>query len=622
MKKKTGRYLLYLFAGASFLVAVLEGFIYYSKYDNTPFFELILVLQNGIKAFLFSPDLSAQNVMETLQGQTDAWQYLIGCLYVVAVFAAPLCTATALLHTVALLLKRGVRLTFGTRKIDIVYGWNPSMEHVLKKDFKERPPVGLVTEETVPDQRQFELTRCNVFLCRAQQEMKLRRRASHFFLLEKSSAKNFSHYVALQRWWENNARGEAPKVTCACEEEGIRSLIIAFHDECSGRNKSIGALPVNLFSMAELQARAVWDVCPICEYNFSDSFPEKEDRYHVHMLLVGLGSIGRQLLRQAVSLSVLSSSGRVCFDVIDRSAEERMRFFKGCFSDRYVQVDDQAGTITIPSDRADGLLTIRFHSFDVDDGDFTPLLRGLNEEDPFTYAAICLRNSDAAIRCLDQLSRILQENERPIPIALRVESNQELSEYFRERNPFYGRVFPICCDQDGLSLKGLANEEAYDGAVQFNHKYNHWSAMLSGDDVSAVSPEEEWRALPFFKQDSSLNQFLHQKVKDQRLSYEKKREVPFSLDSEPTEEEIALLGSPRLEEPLAVEFARMEHRRWCYYMAVNGWRYGEKKNEAQKINPCMVPWETLRQSGQSYTCIYDTTPYRMLTQREKEEKSV
>lgn len=612
-KKKPGKVILFSLAAASFLIAVLEGLIYYSKYQQTWFFELILVLQNSVKAFLFSPDLSAEDVLDSLQSAAAGWEYIVGCAYVAAVFVAPLCTATAALRTIELLLRRGVRRAGREKNISLVYGWNSAAEAILTKRGKEdNDPVYLVTEEKLSDEKQLALARHNVYPCKAGEEKKLRGRAGRFFLLDESSIKNFSTYAELQHWWESARTAEAaPQVVCACEDDGIRSLIVALHDSTRGRNGE--ALPVALFSMAQLKARTVWEAYPICAYNFGEDYTGgEESRYDVHMLLVGLGRIGRELLRQAISLSVLSTDSRVVFDVVDRNAEELLGFFAADFDPGYAQVDRSALTLSIPSEKADGSLTIRFHRLDVDDGAFRSLLERLNAEMAFTYAAICLESPDAAVRCLFSLDHVLRAGKLRIPVAVRMELSKEVSGQLRDSELFYAHVFPFCCSDDPLTLDYLANEDAYKKAMEFNSRYNQWSDAL-GDKAPAPSdPEKEWRALVYFKQASSLHQYLHQAVKEARWAFERARSGDGAPLSEKERGQLELLGKPPLTGALALEFARLEHRRWCYYMATTGWGYAGKKDERARKNPCMTPWDTLCKKRPD-TCPYDTTPYRMLT---------
>ncbi len=620
MKKKFRKGLVLALAGASFVIALLEGLIYYKVYKDTPIFELILVVQNGIKAFLFTPDIPAQEVLASLQEGAGTWRYIVGCAYVAAVFIAPLCTTAAVARTVELLLRRGAHISGGKAPVTLVYGWSPAAQSILRKHTRERGDVYLVAGKTLTGEEQLELTRRGVFPCSVRQEARLWKRTERIFLLDESPAKNFSRYAALQRRWEESPTALSPKVVCACEDAGVGELIAAFHDGRVRQSPAAGVLPVSLFAMEELQAKAVWEACPISSYNFGPDFRGPEERrYDVSMVLVGLGGFGRRLLEQAVSLGVLSSTGSTRFDVIDRDAGELLGFFKSAFSPAYVRVDREAGTLTVPAGNADGSLTVCFHPCDVDDGELLPLLRRLNGEHPFTYAAVCLRDTDTALRCLNRLDRVLRESGRAIPVALRLEADPELAAYFKGETPFFGKVFPVCGEADRLTLERLAAEDAYAGAIRFNHIYNRFAAALDGGGEPEGTAESQWRALESFKQRSSLFQYLHQTVKAQRLAFERSREEPFKLEKPAAAGEYEALGRPPLTDPLALEFARMEHRRWCYYMAVNGWAYGEKRDNARRLNPCLVTWEALLRGDQRYTCQYDTTPYRVLIQKNEEE---
>ena len=72
-----------------------------------------------------------------------------------------------------------------------------------------------------------------------------------------------------------------------------------------------------------------------------------------------------------------------------------------------------------------------------------------------------------------------------------------------------------------------------------------------------------------------------------------------------------------------LEYAKMEHRRWCYFMASCGWRYLKSmnwtKDSAIKGNACLCTWKELstkvEPAGDSdpkyYACKYDLMPLLM-----------
>lgn len=605
MKKKWRKYFVPCLAVASFVIAMLEGLIYYESYQNTPVFWLILV-QNSVKAFLFSPMLDAMDVLDSLKACADIWKIVVGYAYVVAIIAAPFCTATAAWRAIELFLRQKLFFPWWKKSVTMVYGWNPTVEKILKHETGKKETVYLVTEQELTDACKQDLARRKIYLCNEEREKKLRSKARRFFLLDESSNKNFSRYISLQVWWSKSRNKQMPpQVVCTCEESGMCELFTTYHDAHTP------ALPISLIDMAQLQAQAVWEAHPICQYNFgSDSAVSSDKAYDVHMVVVGFGKVGQRLLLQAMSLSVLSTESRIVFDVIDRRGSQVMETFYRNFSQDYVSIDREAATLSILNDHADGRLTVRFHTMELDDGRFPALVSKLNAEMGLTYAAVCVEDTDSAIRCLFHLDGVLRYADRKIPLAVRMEHSTEISGYLKEKTTFFADVFPICGMEALPDLDKLENKVAYDRAIQFNHAYDVWSARLSGKEAEVCSAEESWAKLARFKQQSSLHQYLHQEVKRRRLRFDRERGYVPTVDA--TSEEYALLGTPPLTDLQAMEFARLEHRRWCYYMASTGWSFGEEKDPALKRHPCMVPWQKLCQTRPD-TCCYDTTPYRILT---------
>lgn len=46
--------------------------------------------------------------------------------------------------------------------------------------------------------------------------------------------------------------------------------------------------------------------------------------------------------------------------------------------------------------------------------------------------------------------------------------------------------------------------------------------------------------------------------------------------------------------------AEMEHGRWMLAKIKEGWRLGSPKDEQQKLNPCLLPWDQLEESVKSW----------------------
>lgn len=332
MKKKCRKYFVPCLAVVSFVIAMLEGLIYYASYRDMPIFGLIL-LQNSIKAFLFSPMIEIPDALDSLKTCTDFWKIAVGYAYVVATIAAPFCTATAAWRAVELFLRQKLFFPWWKKSVTVVYGWNSTVEKILKQESRKEEPIYLVTEQELTAACKQDLARRFIYLCDEERGKKFRTKARRFFLLEESSSKNFSRYVSLQEWWSKSGNTQIPpQVVCICEERGMCELFVTYH------NSHKPALPISLIDMAQLQAQSVWETHPICQYNFNPASVLSPDKaYDVHMVVVGFGQVGQAFLLQAMSLGVLSSEGQIVFDVIDRQGSQVMETFYRNFSQDYVR---------------------------------------------------------------------------------------------------------------------------------------------------------------------------------------------------------------------------------------------------------------------------------------------
>ena len=93
MKKdrNTHRFLLIL-AVLSFLIAAMQGMLYYSSYDT--FFKILLVLQNSINAFGFKATITIKDVVAFIDKDPSFTKLSVGYAYCIAVFTAPYCTVS------------------------------------------------------------------------------------------------------------------------------------------------------------------------------------------------------------------------------------------------------------------------------------------------------------------------------------------------------------------------------------------------------------------------------------------------------------------------------------------------------------------------------------------------
>ena len=192
-------------------------------------------------------------------------------------------------------------------------------------------------------------------------------------------------------------------------------------------------------------------------------------------------------------------------------------------------------------------------------------------------------------------------------------------------------MYVIQDSDQAVSLQNLINDTVDADAKKYNHIYqNLFVGMESGgSNQKEVSEEDAWKQLKLFRRNSNRALALHDNVKQTIIN--RMREVDFKAVMDKT---IGTDGrvlqykkentweykdlnkfiddiSDRKKNILINEFCQMEHRRWCYFMASNGWKRTEdftpeKKDETHE-NPCMCPWDELVKY-QKAVCVYDLMP--------------
>jgi hypothetical protein len=140
----------------------------------------------------------------------------------------------------------------------------------------------------------------------------------------------------------------------------------------------------------------------------------------------------------------------------------------------------------------------------------------------------------------------------------------------------------------------------FEPAARALHEKYVKSALSSGDNRS-LAP---WESLNDAFRISSLHQALHAAT----ILGEYQLEIRARGESrgDPVSDLTAELGADGIE-----RLAEMEHGRWNVERLVQGWRYGAVKNVAEKINPCIVPWNELS-DGEHGVKRYDREPFRDL----------
>lgn len=667
MKKRSYGKVLTILAVVSFLLTFAEGLLYYESYARFGMLRILLTLQNSIKAFLFNPNLSAERVLGTITGETSPYRVFIGCTYAAASLLAPLCTATAVFVTAERFMRSQVKRWRIKRKDGIlIFGYNNDVKMLIKNQRKidaagDYAVINVVTDAALTEKEEVELMKQNVFISRMDfiyapeknlhdylhsiRSQKIRK----IFLLEDSEMKNVSLYIRLCKMSGTRKAGgteavefpfaEGAVCCCRCSESYARELINDYYDV---EKPFLGLM---LFDVSELRVRKALEKNPIWGNRFEAKREGDADmtakRFDAHVLIAGFGRVGEQILLQALNMGVANSGSHILIDVVDEHAmHKKNMFFSTLELDKYfVSPNELRIYATDERSPADGRLTIRFHEIDARESTFVSKLRDVSAEMPFTYAAVCIRNIDVAIRCVSAIEHCSEG--KLFPIAVKLEGCEQLAEYLDKNDETYGNVFAIggVAGDEVLSLDDIYDDETERLAKIYHEIYRH---IHFGPADEEFKPDKNWEELELYKQKSNRLLHYHSATKEYMLcsavgSVPENEAERKELAKKVLRENLAAVGITEVnegfhyditeEEMLARiaenrvldELMRTEHRRWCYGMLFDGWHGDcEKKNEKRRESPYICDWKHLSQGMYKY----DLVPALMLVRENEADKEV
>lgn len=637
-KFKMRRFLIGM-AVASLVVSIAEGFVYYSSYQN-PFFKVLMILQNSINAFAFKPGIAIKDVREALEKTDSVWQHAIGYAYCVSIFTAYYCT----LATVYKMLERALRFVFIFKRYKgkehiLVFGYNEDVKILLNNGVKglHLPEKNYVVHVISPEEigaedcytylkrgylfHQFDCFKAtdadlNYLLKHAYAD-----RATSIVLLDGSSARNFSLLQMLYGFYagsdsDNGGKkkvrlADRVKIFCRCDDDGVRRMIADFYD----RHITSGKIfDLELINLAEMQVRKMYEEYPLHHYYVQKETPV--ETWDTNLLIIGFGEVGQQALLQSLNLGIVSSENKITVHVVDFDIQKKAEIFANHFSlDAF---DMSAERFHLKDHVADGTLDIYFHNMDVRYKQFRRFLE--TEEQSPTYVVIAIDDMDVATHCVLELKQFLADRrEAGAPIVLRMDGDRWLADYITDNQDraIFQDVAIMENRKRFLSFAFLLNEDIDSAAKAFNLKYSLFRFTEDGDAQAKqqITEQEAWQKLKLFKRESSRALAHHEKVKkliyDQ---YEKTHKRPLQALLEElfgpkgtllirqqdawsyNGTEQAFMEHLRTE-AFGFEIAKMEHRRWCYFMVSKGWRPDKsgdgRKSEDWLINPCLVTEEKL-----------------------------
>lgn len=529
-------------------------------------------------------------------------------LYTIAIWLCPLCTA----HAIYRLAESAIRHQLGQfmllfRPYTLVYGIHPDSVDLAKdlqkrEDKHLRRKVVLLSDEPLPSEKRLELERggFTVLSARLSGEANdrilqddLRRlhlsRCKEIILYHPDQAANFTAYVNLLKHYQNHQTKESIPCAVFCRDTVIARLL---QKEWEQRGRNL--LDLKLFHIADLAARQLFKDKDQPNLLWKGCIDGPKRVRQCHLLLVGLGTWGERVLYQSILRGQFSPENKLKVTVLDREAMRRENELKG----RYPYIEKTC--------------ELAFQEMDLWGGDAREKLSALCQT--VTCAVVCIEDPTTALWAVDRLTETLGEN---VPIAVRMDQGGAVAQYLEQ--PGKDTNIMIFGEREKLFTRQVVLDETLDAeAKDFNDRYQ----KLSGGAVV------DWSALSWDKRASCRAQAAFQTTVEQladlpavrqEIAAWKKRQKEQESDDQDGE---ALLRCLENRYPELLRLARLEHARWCNFMYLQGYRFGEERDEEHKTHPCLVDTLEDLPKEQKNTVRYDLIPAMMAFSPSKSESDM
>jgi hypothetical protein len=287
-----------------------------------------------------------------------------------------------------------------------------------------------------------------------------------------------------------------------------------------------------------------------------------------HLLIVGLGNLGENLLVNAVQFWMnknLPDDQKLKITAVDMYAEEKI------------------DSLRVRYPRLDSVCEIMTHSIKVHSSQFQKAGFLYNEQNGFDVDEIyvCFDSNSLSLYAALVLQGHTKHHNVPISVrmtedvglAALLKADAKYDSSFRNLHAF------------GLLTRTCTPDLLLGGSHEVLARAIHEEYVRKGSDRGAVSETDEsmvaWKDLSERLQESNRRQADRIGAKLKAVKCEISRLSDWDAPLfEFTEEEIEVL-------------ARFEHESWCQELLSDKWKYGSTKDASKKTHPCLVLWGEL-----------------------------
>ena len=300
------------------------------------------------------------------------------------------------------------------------------------------------------------------------------------------------------------------------------------------------------------------------------SLPEKSpDMIATHILLVGLGNLGEQLVLNMARRwypIFMANRVKIRISVIEYEADKKMERI----AQKYSLVREVCEWSTLAMEVG----SIEFERSD--------LFASLQSGNDISQVYIC--SDDETIGLSAAQSILKRTANKNLEILVRMNDDSGLASLLRgtqgtgidfQRLYIYGLLEHTC-------KTNLLNDGSHENIAREIHRAYIRLEESKGNTIETNRNIAKWDELGEDFKEMNRDNADDIGVKLERIGYDVLPWIDFARNE-------FEFSANEIE-----DMAQMEHERWCRQKREQGWVYGSKRNDAKKIHPSLIAWEDMK----------------------------
>ncbi len=347
------------------------------------------------------------------------------------------------------------------------------------------------------------------------------------------------------------------------QDLNLRSLFVE-HELFVKQDECFEIIPFDAYKLA---VRHLFNQHPLDREGISI-----ESDKQVHLIIAGMGTMGRQVLLQALQIGHYANGLPIQISCIDKVEEG----------------NKQAVISSIPE--IEQFDNVSFHQMGLDSMYFIRFVeKELKKENQFVSLLIATKEDTHGFNVALQVRHALWRNATTLKIYVHISQNRVYKSLIDEmrddsKSDISDDIYPFGTDNFLSSAEYLENAE-YDNLARALH-YNY----LKG--CGKKPQDDPWEKLIESNRASNRYQADHIDVKI--------RAMGIDINTIPKDKLRAFLDEKLQNKALVEHLAELEHNRWLINRSLDGYIYGEIKNNQKKIHPLLTEWQNISETDKSY----------------------